>query len=450
MPEKPINITLPRSLGDGLILRRSTRADADALITFTGRIHSEEGPEKPDEKVMDWTRDLMQKPHPTFEVGDFTIVEDTKTGEIVSCINLISQTWSYAGIPFGVGRPELVGTHPDYRHRGLIRAQFEVIHQWSAERGELLQGITGIPYYYRMFGYEMALSLGGGWIGYPVHVPRLKESEPEPYRVRAAAAADLPFFAAVYAEASKRYLVAAVWDEALWRYDLSGKSPFNVNRRVMCTIETLAGEPVGLLLHSPWSWGPTLPVFGYELKAGVSWQAVTPSVLRYLQVTGEAYAERDKKEPFGAYYFNLGTEHPVYQAIPSRLARYRQPYAWYIRVPDLPGFLRHIRPVLEKRMADSVLVGYTGEVKLTFYRDGLYLRFKDGRLLEVNNWTPEPVNLSGDAAFPELTFLKLLFGYRTLAEIEYAFPDCWVDKEETRVLLGVLFPKLVSDVWMIS
>ena len=44
--------------------------------------------------------------------------------------------------PRVVGRPEAVGTRPEYRRRGLVRAQFEVIHAWSAERGELEAGRT--------------------------------------------------------------------------------------------------------------------------------------------------------------------------------------------------------------------------------------------------------------------------------------------------------------------
>src|SRR5512135_1012049 len=123
----------------------------------------------------------MSGKHPTFGVGDFTIVENSQTGEIVSALNLIPQTWTYAGIPFKVGRPELVGTLPEYRNRGLVRKQFEVIHQWSKENGDMLLGITGIPYYYRLFGYEMAMNLGGGRAGFPTHIPRLDEGEGEPY-----------------------------------------------------------------------------------------------------------------------------------------------------------------------------------------------------------------------------------------------------------------------------
>src|SRR5512143_932988 len=173
-----------RELGDGLILRRSSPADADALADFCARVHSDAGPEEPDEQVRAWTHDLLAKPHPTFRADDFTVIAQAATGRIVSTMNLIPQTWTYEGIPFGVGRPELVGTLPEYRNRGLIRLQFDEIHKWSAERGELVQAITGIPFYYRLFGYEMALDLTGRRLGYEANVPKLKEGEKEPFIIR--------------------------------------------------------------------------------------------------------------------------------------------------------------------------------------------------------------------------------------------------------------------------
>ncbi len=64
-------------------------------------------------------------------------------------------------MPIKVGRIELVGTDPAYRRQGLIRQQMDAIHKRSAAKGEMIQAITGIPWYYRQFGYEMALNLGG-------------------------------------------------------------------------------------------------------------------------------------------------------------------------------------------------------------------------------------------------------------------------------------------------
>ena len=58
--------------------------------------------------------------------------------------------------------------------------------------------------------------------------------------------------------------------------------------------------------------------------------------------------------------------------------------------PDLPGFIRHVAPALERRLATSVVAGYTGEVKLSFYRSGLRLAFHHGTLQAAEAWTPTP------------------------------------------------------------
>jgi hypothetical protein len=438
-----------RTLGDGLVLRRSTPADADALAEFNSRMHSDFGPDTPDERIGAWVRDLLTRPHPTVDHGDFTIVEDTHTGRIISSLNLISQTWTYAGIPFGVGRPEVVGTLPDYRKRGLVRLQFEEVHAWSRDRGQLVQVITGIPYYYRQFGYEMTLDLQGGRVGFEAQLPLLKEGESEPYLIRPAVEADIPFILLVSAHAENRSVVTCRRDEKAWLYMVQGMSPRNIERPEVRIIETPQGDPVGYLTHPWFNWNIGLVMSNYELKPGVSWMAVTPSVARYLWKTGVEYGTAEGK-PAKSYAFWLGSSHPAYQVFAEKLPRVRDPYGYYVRVPDLPGFLCHIRPALEKRLAESQLVvGHSGKLRLTFYRSGLELNFENGRLTGVQELT-HAVGEEYDAGFPDLTFLHLLFGYRSFDELQLAFADCWDRSEEARVLINVLFPKQPSRVFALS
>lgn len=442
--------TIIRNLGDGLILRSANPADVDRLSEFNSIIHGNEKTGEPDKRVGVWVHDLLTKPHPTFQPDNFTIVEDTHTGKIVSSLNLIPQTWSYDGIHFLVGRPELVGTDPDYRNRGLVRAQFELIHQWCQERDLPVQAITGIPYYYRIFGYEMCLNLGGGRAGFLPQIPSLKEGEQEPYRVRPAVQEDLSLISSLYQRSGQRSLVHVVWNEGLWRYEISGRSEQNVNRTVLNVIENTDGEAIGFLGHPTFNWGPTMVAVAYELKPGFSYAAVTPSVIRFLQKTGEAYiAAAGGKDTFSSFGFWHGAEHPVYQILKDSLPRIRKPYAWYIRIPDLVGFLELIKPVLEGRLENSPLAGHTGEFKLTFYRHGLRLNLEHGRI-RFEGWRPEPVGHAGDAAFPELTFYQLLFGYRSFDELMSAFPDCWKETDTVYALLNILFPKQSSDLWPIS
>ena len=67
-----------------------------------------------------------------------------------------------------------------------------------------------------------------------------------------------------------------------------------------------------------------------------------------------------------------------------------------------------------------------------------------GKLSEIADWQAtedsETFHITG---FPPLVFLKLLFGYRSLEELRYDFPDCWASEQNT-LLLNALFPKQPS------
>ena len=440
-----------RDIANGLVLTRTIPADADAVAEFNSHIHSDDAFDKPDQRVAAWTRDLLARPHPTFQAGDFTLVVESATGKIVSAMNLIPQTWAYEGIPFSVGRPELVGTLPEFRNRGLVRLQFEEIHQWSHAYGNIVQGITGIPFYYRLFGYEMGMELGGGRMGFEANLPRLKDGENEPFTFRLAAEADIPFLMEVYAHAGSRQLITCVREPEIWRYTLVGESENNVNRLEVRIIQRVgSGEPVGYITHSPLVRDGGLGAFHYELKPGVSWLEVSPSVLRCLWQTAQGFMERDGQPSHPTNFaFWCGSEHPCYDILRSRLPSIRDPYAWYLRVPDLPRFLHLIAPALERHIAESSIVGFSGEAKISFYRSGLRLVLEKGKLVNIESWQPRHED-QGSASFPDLTFLQLVFGYRSFDELEQSYADCMYKSDETRVLMNTLFPKRSSSVMFVN
>jgi hypothetical protein len=313
-----------------------------------------------------------------------------------------------------------------------------------------VQAITGIPYYYRLFGYEMCVDLDGSRSGFEMNLPKLADGGTEPYRLRPATEADIPFLSEVDVYASKRSLLHAVRDEQLWRLELNGRSERNVNRLVWEIIERVSnGEPVGFLAHPWYSWGISVPAIMYELKAGISWLDVTPSVVRWLWDLGKTVCESEGKSR-SAFTFSLRGSHPVYEIMRDNLPRVREPYSWYMRVPDLPAFIRQIAPVLEQRLEDSLIPGYTGAVHISFYRSGLRLAFERGKLTAAENWQPSPNGNEGDIAFPNLTFLQVLFGHRTLDELKKLYADCWWNSDRTRMLITTLFPRKPSQVLGIS
>jgi hypothetical protein len=157
-----------------------------------------------------------------------------------------------------------------------------------------------------------------------------------------------------------------------------------------------------------------------------------------------------QQRPCTVFSFSLGESHPVYDLFRERLPEACPQYAWYVRVTDLPRFLRHVSPALEKRLATSAACGYTGQVRVSFYRSGLRLVFERGRLTGLEPWQPGTRDQEGDIAFPGLTFLQLLFGYRSFEELRGAFPDCWSSNNEMRALFEALFPKRPSQVLCLS
>lgn len=446
--------SLPKNLGDGLVLRWATPADTEALAAFNINIHSD-NPEKPETWLARWTEDLMRGDHPTTNASDFTVVVDENAGgKIVSSLNLISQTWLYEGIPFGVGRPELVGTNPDYRRRGLVRAQMTAVHAKSAARGELIQAITGIPWYYRLFDYGMALDLGGGRDFLWDRPGNDKKVEEEAYQIRPAVEADWPLLQTLYEAHNRGALISRQRDEATWRYELTTPHPTSVYARHFYLVETAASAALGTGESTPQpvayleykQWGSSYFVRELGVRPNHSWRDVGLYLTRYFKNLADVLYEKEEKRLRGIF-FSLGQGHPIYEALGRQLEEQRRPYAWYIRVPDLPAFLRHIAPVLEKRLAQSVLAGHCGTCRVNLYQQQFTLVFEQGKLKEVGSYEPNNVE-DGDVHFPDTTFLSLLFGRNSLEELNAVHADCYTRTAEAAVLFNILFPKKPS--WVVG
>ena len=434
---------MPIDLGDNLLLRFARPDDVDALAEFNAHVFE-------DKKVGVGIRGLMSGHHPTVKASDFTLVADTRTNKIVSSMCLISQTWAYRGIPFKLGRPEVVVTEPEYRRRGLVRKQFEVIHALSVSRGELMQGITGIPWYYRQFGYEMGMDVDGGRGVAGVHLPKLKDSESKKYHLRLAVEDDYTFIRELYEGAGRGQPFVSLRSEAEWNYEFNGRSEKDFAHRKWLIIETAAHERLGYVQYYPWIEDNALYIVQMELKSGVAYLNLMPSLLRGLWKIAQTTPKGGNRQnqELENLMLELGRAHPAYPALLGNKIYEYGPYGLYVRIPDLVVFLRHIQPALEKNLAGTVAEGYNGELKLSYYRSGVQLKFNSGKITDISNWSPDSIE-AGDARFPDLTFLQLLCGRRRFNELKTNFVDC-DGRDEAGVLLDCLFPPFTGNVWCLS
>ncbi|MFW6096794.1 MAG: GNAT family N-acetyltransferase [Chloroflexota bacterium] len=428
-------------LQNGLVLRRAITEDADELSEFNVRVQSND-PDEPVTWIGLWTKDLLSGNHPTTGPDDFTVVVDPRQeGKIVSTSALISQTWRYEDISFGVGRPELIGTDENYRRRGLAPTQMDVIHEWSRERDQLIQVITGVPFYYRRFGYEMALDLGGSRLFPLDRLRKLKAPAEDDLQVRRASAADLSILQDLYDRHCEASMVCRVRDAAQWHYEMFVANEHTSYHRRFYLVETGDRDQVaGYFTISTHPGHVTIR----EIAAapGHSLRAVALRASRHLRdcYSGDGGDGKDARRSLA---FALGQDHPAYRALERELVPYADPYAWYVRVPDIRRFLGTIRPVLERRLEEGVMAGYSGSVRLNCTSDSVRMVWEKGKLVAIEEY--EPVLFEdGDAIFPGRTFLQLLFGFRNLKELKRAHPDCYVQSDEAYVLLSTLLPRKPS------
>ena len=212
-----------------------------------------------------------------------------------------------------------------------------------------------------------------------------------------------------------------------------------------------AGQTAGYAWLAAKRWSDKLEVFALQLAPNVNWQVALPCLLRAFCEHGQQLpATEENSKSFGEIRFNLGRAHPLYDVLGDGVAsRSEPPYAWYLRVPDVPAFIRCIAPVLEARLARSILIGYTGELKIDFYQDGLRLQFDQGRLTAVEPWRAPAYGDEAGAGCPALVFLQLLFCYRSLADLRAFLPDVWANAEAT-LLINTLFPAQPSVVYSLN
>jgi GNAT superfamily N-acetyltransferase len=442
----------PRDLGDGLLLRWSTAADTEKVAALVGKVFRGREDEGPNYGLMDTVRRYTRGDYPFMGSGGFVVVEDTRRdgNQIVACTCYLREEWEFDGIPIAVGRPEIVATDPAYRNKGLIRATFSAVHERAAKDATLMQGITGIRYFYRQFGYEYAIHLFGGRTLPVALIPEPRDGGEGRCHLRQAHRADIGFIEACYRHQQQDSLVTCRLTEEFWRYHIDAeyeKNALESHFRVR-VIETAGGIPCGFLL-SPYArhgdtFGPTMLCF----RAGTNLHAVAPSLLRELKDVADRVPSMGDK-PLRRIGLDLGADHPFYHVLSGDwVPRDDGPHAWYIRVPDLPAFIHTIAPVLERRLAASPLVGHHADVLFTFYRGGLRMRFEGGILRWVENAEFKTFDEQPNGGFPPLVFLQLLFGHKSLDELRSAYPDVWI-AAEIRPLIEALFPKSHSRLFAV-
>lgn len=439
-----------KHLPGGLVLRslgENVASDRERLPEFYTTTFYNEYQNDEDWRLAHWTRDLMDG-HPTVTPDDiFVVVDPAENDKIVSATLLIPHVWRYEDVEIPFGRPELVATDPAYRARGCVRALFDATHERSAQYGHLLQGITGIPHFYRQFGYTMAVELGMHAALPLAQVKDARPDEPPAYTLRDATDADIPDIQRWDAAFGRTRTLSAVRTFGEWRYELHGRHADSFWRMDYQMIQDAEGRAVGcIMLRRNVLDERTIAIcHGWLMDENTAYLAVYEDTLRGLK----AWAKTRFGDVPPTLVFDCDVDpslDTLFDNTPGTVINRRE-YAWYLRTPNLAAFLTCIAPVLERRMAGSPGTrGWGGTLEVALGDNtGVVMTFERGRLAGVQQ-VPMRIN-KGDARFPWLTFLNVVFGYQTCGELRRLFPEAGANRKAA-LLLEVLFPRQRS--WLMA
>jgi hypothetical protein len=405
------------ALGDGLALRSvQSAADAERYAAFNAQQVSE---------IQGITCAKLLAYHPTMRWDDFLFVEDTASGDMVSCTCLIPWQCRVGPVDLRVAMLEMVVTHPDYRHRGLVRRQIEHFHQCAAAQNFDLCIIEGIPYYYRQFGYGYATD---HWASDGLALARVPAKEGSfSIRLRAVTGADIETLDRFYAQSMGQLDAWTTRNPAYWHYLIEG-----------------ANAPVILIedIHS-----------GAALGYGMAWRNdagayIAESAFASAEVALELL-QWCKAHVTGELILGWPAQSVLVQVARSLGSSVRPADQWLLRVVDIPTVLIKLAPALASRLAASPYAGLTTDLTLNLFRQAYLLRFEQGALVAVQALGFVDASMGadgGDLCMAPDAFIRLLLGYRTLDALTDAWPDTVV-RPTRRHLWQTLWPRQTVYFW---
>jgi predicted N-acetyltransferase YhbS len=397
-------------LGDGFTLREATSDDHDAIVELCREVFS------PYEAAA--VHHVLTGSG--YGPGRWTVVTDPD-GEVVSCCALLLHVMRYGRTELTAAQIEFVATREAVRKRGFVRSQFDVHHRWADGAGALVQFVTGIPYFYRRLDY------GYGVDFLPERRLLARPDVPEGWIVEPATAADTAAIRELDRRAAARADLALVFPDDAWDWLVAGAPKWEE--------ELVVARRDG-----------AIEAFGGIQRRADEGYAFTLGAARQVDAARAVIAHADEVtadlplwvvgRPGDAW----GSAADACSVVdPTRFN------AVYARIPDPAALLDHLRPELSARLAASPVAGESGELKLSFYGEGVILAYDRG---EVTGARPDPEPeldpLDEDGAgVPPDALAALILGRFGAAELAHRFDDVGYVKD--RALMAALFPRMHAD-----
>lgn len=324
----------------------------------------------------------------------------------------------FGDVTVGAGAIEFVATREGAEGRGLVRQLLDEIHRTASARGEMVQWIVGITYFYRRFGYEYALPVDGMHLFSAGEAPDM----PTGWSVRPADADDIAAIAAAQESLARAADVSLTTNEFMW--DIYRRSP---------SYEVVIARGPG----------------GYGFGRVYSWEDDRYLTDVVAHSSAGAAALVNAASESGGHELSVMSR-PGARPYLDELAPWTPSHdAYYVRVADPVALLEALRPELSRRL-NAAKEDLEGDALISLYGSSIRFTYGDQRVgpMRREGGVPGPISEGGSGVAPDL-IVSLMLGPLGAAGLAERHPD--VNLGEQAELMQVLFPPQTCDVhtWVV-
>ena len=373
-----------------------------------------------DEDVRGITRRFVEH-HPEMNKEHFFVVKHGNRA--VAGLLLVPQVWRLGEIELKVAEMGCVGTDPEHRRKGVQWILNNEFDKYARENGFDLCALAGIPYFYRQFGYQYAVELD---YSTKLKVEDLPEMDTgimvEKFEETHIDKAD-----EILRKTQERYLVRSVRTKGIWRMQLTtgtyGGELYEANGF------TRGGEIAGYFRYVVDDEKKTINIRELGISENVSVEEIAATIRKQASEKGltELKTGLSHLDEFSRYLISRG-------------AKTNRPYAWQVKIIDLPSFISKIKPVLEQRIENSEYTGLSKDITINFWKYAVKMKIEEGKIVSIERAFGEKDRTIG---FNPYAFMKLALGYKSRMELEKMYPDFRV-RGNLEGLIDVMFPKQSS------
>lgn len=402
-----------RTRADGIVVRSAQAGDVEQILAMVGDRLDENG-------VPDAAAALAGVDGP----GRFVVAVD---GDRVVAVTALWQDRVRVGpTVLPSGQIDFVASLAGYGGRGLVRDLMNMVLARSAARGDLVQVMLGIPYFYRQFGFSYVI---------PVPTPYELRADadlavPDGLEVREAGPGDLPGVRRLQDAVQAGYDVAMPHSDDTWRSLAAAET---VAFRVVNDGSAMSG----FARHK----------IGAGQAAGDGPHDITVAEVAAIGVgpVRALLADARTQARGGNVMVKDRPGAAVSAVLPAIGLAHQETDMYMVRVADPVALLDALRPTLSARLKASHFARESGDLLVSYYRGGVVLTYSAGAVTAVRSAQGKqgPVAAGGIGVPPDV-LPDLLFGPHGAARLEHLHADCNLGPQRT--LADALFPPVAADV----